>query len=691
MPRLNWRAGPQPDLSRLPVSLDLRAISFAEGVRAALAVAAIGLLDELTAIPGLTEAALAALLTCLCDAGGPVRRRIPALLAFAAIGAALTAGFGLLRPFGLSVAVPAATAAIFAASLARVWGPSAMQVGNLLIVVTVLSLDRAEPPGVALWLGALFMAGSLWALLLTMAIWRLHPYRPARRAVAEVFRRLGAMVADLKPLLQGEDATTWEAHARAHRRHVRDGIEAARFLVLEIVRLRGGGSARANQSVIQVEAADQLFGVLIALSDVLEHAAPDVREAAAKALTALRLLLAALADATARDNAEDDPAVSAMTARLLDAFATLQHVPSLASLAAATVARLRIALLLTTPDGLLPGRDGTDTARMRWHERVAAPLRANLNWRSPVMRHAARSAVVAGPALLLTLSLGDSYAHWLTITLVLTLQPFFATTWQKALERGAGTVLGGVAAAGIAAVVHTPLATAAVLAPLAVMAFAVRSVSFGLFMACLTPMVVLLSELGRPGESEFMIAALRALYTVLGGLLAIAGGALLWPSWEPARVREALEAAIRAHATYAALELGALADPSRIATAELEAVRRAAGLASNNLETAVNRALQEPRRTAHTEAGQALVVDAALRRLAGRLLALQHDPAQAGTDRIQLDAWRDWISAALRALADTGTLPAGPPPDTSNPALGRMARQVELIAGALQPHRPTSR
>lgn len=375
--RPSWRSGPQADLSRLPVSLNLRAISLAEGIRAALAVAAVMLVSELAAAPALTEAAVGALLTCLCDSGGPVRRRIPPLLAFAVVGAALTTGLGLLRPQGLAVTVPVAALAIFALSYARVWGPAAMQVGNLLVVVTVLSLDNVERPHTAFMLGGLFAGGSLWAVVLTLVIWRLHPYRPARQAVADVFRRLGGLVADLSNLLGGAEPAAWAGHARAHRRHVRDGIEVARALVLDTVRIRGGGSVRANQSVIQIEAADQLFGVLIALSDTIEHGDDATREAAAKALPALRLLLAALADATARDHASDDPAVRQMTGRLLDAFAELEAVPALAGLAAAMVTRLRIALLLTTPDGLVPGQDGGGAAKGRLVDQVLAPVRAD--------------------------------------------------------------------------------------------------------------------------------------------------------------------------------------------------------------------------------------------------------------------------------------------------------------------------
>ena len=157
---MKWRAGPTADLARLPVSLDLRGISLAEGVRAAFAIAAIMLLNEWFGLPLLTEAAVGALLTCLCDSAGPVSRRVPALLTFMGLGTLLVTGFGLLRPLGLPITIPLATLAISAFSFARIWTPISMQVGNLLVVVTVLSLDTIEPRRLAFELGGLFAAAA---------------------------------------------------------------------------------------------------------------------------------------------------------------------------------------------------------------------------------------------------------------------------------------------------------------------------------------------------------------------------------------------------------------------------------------------------------------------------------------------------------------------------------------------------
>ncbi len=671
------RAGPDADLSHLPVSLDLRALSLAEGVRAALSVAALVAINEWVGIPALIEAALAAMLTCLCDAGGPIRRRLPGLIAFGLLGAAITTSFSILRGQNLFLVVACASALIFCTSFARTWGQSALQVGNVLTVVTVLALDRPADPHTALVLGAMFLAGNLWAIALTMVIWRLHPYRPSRHAVSDVYRRLAVLVADLSALLVQEGTPPdWEAHARAHRRHVRDGIEQARTLVLDTIRSRGQGNAGANALLIQVEAADQIFGALIALSDMLEHHEPGAMKAAQQCLPALRLLFAAIAHAITDNLPETSGPYREMMERLLSQVARAGDSPAFAGISAGLLERVRVAALLTTAEGQFaygpPAAEGGLT-------RLLAPLRANMSWSSNALRHAIRAAVVAAPALLFTCSVGNAYAHWLTITLVLTLQPYFALTWQRALERIGGTVLGGLVATAIASVVDTPIGTAAMLFPLAVLAFSVRPVSFGIFIAGITPVVVLLSELGRPGESGLVIAAWRAGYTLLGGLLALVGNVLLWPSWEPTRLRDELHRAIRAHAAFADLELAALLGDSKN---NIEAARRGAGVATNNLEASLSRALQERRPSAREELQAAMVADAGLRRIAGRLAALQYEPGLAGA--ADLPAWRQWLRDAFASLDAGNPLPGARPADAENGFLSRMARQVDLMDGALR-------
>lgn len=673
-----------PDLARLPVSLNLRAISIEEGVRAALAVAAIIGLNERLHWPALEETALAALWTCLCDPGGPIRRRLPVLLAFAALGAAITAGVGLLRGLGLAVALPLGAFGLFALSFSRVYGQAAQQLGMLLSFALIFALDRSLPDvATAAALGGGFVAGGLWATLLTLVIWRLHPFLPARRAVAEVYRLLAALAADVSVVLsaQGDASARWEEHARAHRRAVRDAIEAARGVMFDTTRARGVPGVRGGHILIRLEAADQMFGALIALSDLAEHGAMPERRTASHLLRRLRPLLQVLGRAILNENTGLDQRIG----RSIDAMArettALPETDPMRPVATRLVERLRIAHTLALPQNFLPGVDPAGRRAPLW-QRMLRPARDNLDWRSPALLHALRTAVVATPALAYTMLWFTPYDHWLTITIVATMQPYFTLTYARALERVGGTALGGLVAAVVGLACTTPLTIAAAMFPLAVVSFAVRAVSLGLFTATLTPLIVLIVELGEPGTSEWSIAATRFALTTLGGIIAVAANFLLWPSWEPERLGQDARTAIGAHGAYAGATLALLAHAT--SAASVDTARRAAGVANNSLEATISRALTEPGPTGRSRLEAALVIDAALRRCAGRLSAMQLDAGLRATlSADELAAWRDWINGAMQTLARGETVVPPRPATAEVDSLVRIARQIELMAGAM--------
>ena len=657
---------PGADPTRLPIGLDLRGISIVEGIRAGLAAALPIAASVRFDAPILDLAALGALLTCLVDPGGPLRRRLPILLAMAAGGALLFGGFGWLRSHGIAVTLAAAIPALFCAGFLRVWGAPTIALGNLLAVVLLLGTDDAMRPAEALATGALFGAGGAWALLLTLAIWRLHPYGPARRAVADVWFELAGLSRLIRHGVTNAHEAAWDTQARAGRGAVRAAIERARETLMDTLDARGPSSGPAAQNLIRLEAADQLFSTLIALSDVLEDTDPPTRKLAETLLRRLRALLIVIARAMEQEHLDGQEKLErSIAAMLADAEAN----PALRHLAGAIGERLYLALKLIDPSQYLPGSGVQGDAGLPWRTRVAAPVLANASFASASMRHALRVAAVVGLALAATLVWHGPYTHWLTITLVLVMQPFFATTWTRSLERVGGTLLGGIFAAGMSTLVHSRLLLAALLPAIGALALAVRQVSYGVYIAVYTPVVILLVENLHEGENQVRIALARAGFTILGGVIAIAANALLWPAWEPEQVRRNLRATIATHANYARCVFAGT--PS-------DALRRASGLASNNLEASLQRAMHEPRRGRRADLASVLVADAALRRIAGRLAAIALHPAQ------EANATRAWVVEALTALAhDRAPLPR--PEGTSAAGMvDRLARQVELLAGALE-------
>jgi uncharacterized membrane protein YccC len=652
----------------LPIGLDFRAISIVEGIRAGLAAALPVAASVWFHQPVLTLAALGALLTCICDPGGPMRRRLPLLTGFVLGGAVLLGGAGLVRDLGFVATIAVALPLLFATSFMRVWGQPTQAIGNLLAVVLLLGADDKLTTQSAGIEAAVFAAGGAWALILTLAIWRIYPFGPARQAVADVWVEMARMVRATRNLAT-EDAPSadWETHTRAGRFAVRAAIERARTTVMDTVDSRGPSSGPAAQNLLRLEAADQIFAAIIALTDLLELAPAETRAQAVGLLRRLRAVLTVLAGATEREALDRVPRIE----RTLNAIdADVAAIPALRAVGMAIADRLRMATRFVDAAQYLPGSGPQGEEGISLGRRVSGPLLANLSWRSATLRHAARTALVVSAALAATLVWHGPYTHWLTITLVLVMQPFFAMTWQRSLERVGGTLLGGLVAGALSALLQTRLHVAGMLPILGALALAVRQVSYGVYIAVYTPTVIFLVESFHPGESQLHIALARAGFTILGGLIAVAANVLLWPSWEPDQVREDLQTAIAAHAAYAADVLGGAADAVHART------RRAAGLASNNLEASLARAMQEPRRGEQARLQAVLVADATLRRIAGRLgaIALERKAANG--------VLQGWVIAALTALGKSE--PAPPRPDTlADDSTDRLVRQVALLAGTL--------
>jgi uncharacterized membrane protein YccC len=275
------------------------------------------------------------------------------------------------------------------------------------------------------------------------------------------------------------------------------------------------------------------------------------------------------------------------------------------------------------------------------------------------------------------------FGYWATMAILLILQPSIATTWPRSLERAAGSVIGGLIAAVIGVVVHSPIVISIAVFPLIVATMALRPVSYTLFVMFLTPAFVLVAGFATPGAHEIGYALARLANNVLGCAIAFAATFLLWPTREPDDFRARFAAALGANLDYLAQALREGAHNARA----LEPLRRTAGIASNEAEASIQRARLEALN--HSGAHWiALTALALCRRVAGtaaraRLRSVQQGPHTA------VAAWvaesRVVLVEAIERDRRPDALPAmGSDLQIASSAASDAMHQIQLLATVVE-------
>lgn len=620
-------------------------LGLAEGLRAATAVAVLVLATLALHWPMFAWTAYAAFWACLADPGGPDRHRLRVMGAFVLGGAALAGVMSCVA----SVAGPVVTVAVLFAvvglcGMSRLLGADMAQAGLLVNVAAVVAVDIPTAPAQALVLSGVFLGGGVLAIVLCLLVWRVHPHRPTRRAVAAVFRDLAEMTAELAraQAAAAPDAGGARRLESEHRWAVRNAIERARSKVEQLAAWRRESPVPGSLAAA-VDACDRIFAGLIALG----------HEGGAR-LPAhlLDRLDVALAEGR-RQVLRSDPDWSGLRAHAEQ----LAPAAGAATGLAARVASVWSRALLDLAQGRAPAAGGRSPG--------GAPSQASNPGRVlATARHAIRLATVVLAAYFAAHQFSLPCTYWATVAVVVVMQPYAETAWPRMLERIVGSVVGGLAAAALASVLTTPWQLLMIIFPLAAATIALRSVNYTLFVLFLSPLFVLVTELVTPGQGHAHGFALaRAAYNVLGCLLALAGSLLLWPERRPEPLSRRLADAVEANLTYAALTVA-----PAVARDRVEAARRRAGVCSSAAEAALHRMrLEGRRRRARLDEAGALL--AQLRRLAGATTAawLTVDAAEAdergGPETLSLsglEAMAAQVRDACRAYAAGGASRAMP-------------------------------
>ena len=696
--------------------------AYAAGLRAALATVVPLLVAHLFRLTGGTWMSLAGFSGAIVDKGGSYSSRASAIAAVTVCGAVAVL-VGAIASHQLAIAVVLTFLVAVVCSLGRAWGNTGATVGGSVLNMFVISLAYPSLGTTnAFGRAAYVVAGGAWAALVALVLWPIRPYRPARLAIGECYRTLADYLSHVVEELETPPHASEGLPAGSLV--VRAAMEHARATLATIRRGRPGESGRGERLLVLSETADRIFGTLIALVETIAAIPPSAREPHRQSIivATLRDVIRALRELATRVETERQTGTTAITfsgTRLRDSLTIVQDGPragellvtgefawTAAQYAHAAVLLDRVAQFAGVAAANVAALDGgTAPAPVDVPEAeepseppaLLAPLRSVVGHDSLVLRHAFRVGIVTAIAVWLAGVLDLPRGYWVTITVVIILQPYTGATTLKAVQRTLGTVVGGVLTAVLGAVFHHPVAILVMAFIFSAVSVALLPISYTAFSVFLTPTFVLLAE---ASAGDWHLAGVRVFDTLLGGVLALLGARLLWPAPEWKRLPAYMAASLRANRDYLRTVVSIFDDRSDAAGRLMRARRRDAALAAINAEESFQRLIAEHGGSTETLA-PVMTFLTYVRRFIVSIAALavsRHavDPATATV----LAQFVDDASARLDAAAAHLSDPGSPPGDeAAAPAtatiddhrqldpvlrarLSRLTRQLETLETA---------
>jgi uncharacterized membrane protein YccC len=615
------------------VSFSASEASLSEGLRAACASTAMLAVGNVLHDPIFAWAAIGAFWTCLADAAGSNRARFASMMGFALLS---TVCGGLTAFASGTGAVFAALAVLSFTTLGafgRIWGAATSQVTILAATACVVMVDRPmyDPRAGMAFLGV-YLIGCLFAIALSLTVWRIHPFGASRASLRAVYLRLADVALDSARLLERRAALReWATHAAKFRADARAALERSRHALASVPASRTGARETYDTLLGLLTDGEALFAYLIAVSGACEKVPDDAWRArrATRLLSAIGEVLRGIGAAVNEGRDE----------RLADGQRRLRRLAQRLETALLEPVKLKSDFELVDFAPVYAEPETWQQSAVRLCTWIGSTLKANLSTQSVGLRHAARVGVTTTAGFLVIRALGLPFGYWATMATLLILQPSIAATWPRSIERAAGSIVGGVLAAGIGYAIHSPLGISLAVFPLVMATMALRPVSYSLFVLFLTPTFVLVADFATPGANEFAFALTRLGNNVLGCVLALLATFYLWPTREKFDYRAYLGEAVRANLAYLR---AALASPRR-SDKEMERLRRAAGLGSNNAEEAIGRIRLEKLEDSMVDT-VTLTVLSLLRRMAGTATQLRLSTARRAMND-QHDELGEWVAA----------------------------------------------
>ncbi len=571
-----------------------------------------------------TIAVMGALFVGMVDGGGAYRQKATMMLA-ATIGTTVALLIANLVSSNLWLAIPTTFLVMFIAGFVGLFGTAAATVSLVTSIMFIVSLAKfAAFPNLSAVLQqcALCLGGGLWTMVLSLLLWVMRPYAPVIQAAASCHATLSKFLATASEIPSNRDARReWEKQLLQAQDSVTQDVTSARS-VWSAVGTRASANLRGNQLLVLIEDANQISNSVVVLVELLAIASDhprfqqlsgEIQQVMQQSATSVQLLSEALAKGKkvvglgCLDRAIEalEYQWQALHSQVLnqaslaqaDDYAHLVSMGKIVSSLKALAEQVHTDAEIATD--VQQGKERSIAQLNIYYPMQPEPssiietLRNNLSFDSVLFRHALRLALIVTTAELLASLLQLPTGYWITLTAVVALKPSFGDTFERTMQRVLGTTLGGIIGIALVVLIHNPVAILMCILVLVVAAVSVRTLSYGIFITLLTPVVVLLLNVTSKGGWE--IGALRIVDSLIGGTLALLGSYLLFPSWERQQLPAQLATTIRANLAYFQQVAASYLNPKQeLSTETMRNLRHQAALENANAAAAAQRLLSEP-------------------------------------------------------------------------------------------------
>lgn len=218
-------------------------------------------------------------------------------------------------------------------------------------------------------------------------------------------------------------------------------------------------------------------------------------------------------------------------------------------------------------------------------------LQDNLDFKSPIFRHALRLTISMLAGFLLGTLFEFQNPYWILLTTLVIMRPGYALTRTRFKQRLYGTLIGAAVAVSIVLLFPSELLFGILAVITLVLAFSMIQSNYKAAAAFITLNVIFVYSLLNPDALE--VIQYRVLDTLLGAGLAFVANKFLWPSWEYTTIHKFVLASLNANCDYLT-ETEKLYTEQQKFPVSYKLARKKAFLAIGDLNAAFQRMAQEP-------------------------------------------------------------------------------------------------